>query len=132
MIPHTKYVPLRSETPTTGSSTTNDKLSSDGKFDSAVTNQDVKELSSNRYVGDPNSSQNRNNYSQEASTSQSNRNSEGRSVANSLNDTEPESTSQSNRNIERRSVANSLNDTEPESTSQSNRNRLKDGALLTA
>ncbi|XP_020630198.1 uncharacterized protein LOC110067235 [Orbicella faveolata] len=54
--------------------------------------------------------------------SQSNRNTEEQSAANSLNDVELASTSQSNRNIEETSAANSLNDAELASTSQSNRN----------
>ena len=85
---HTKYgrlfsdvrtstynVPLRSETPPTESSTTNDQLpvSFDGEFDSAVTNQGVKEPISTRNISDLNTSQNRNNDSEQASISQSDR-----------------------------------------------------------
>ena len=109
-------VSLRSETPLTGSSTTNDQLfSSDGEFDSAVTNQDIKEPISSRNISDLNSSQNRNNDSAEqASTSQS----EESSFANSLNDAEQASASQSNRNIEEPSAADILNNVAPESNSQ--------------
>lgn len=68
VITQIQDVPLRTERPPTGSSTTNDKLCS------SDTNQFLKELSSNGNIGDQDSSQNRNNDSEQASTSQSKRN----------------------------------------------------------